>query len=174
MKTQRGVTLVEMLCVVSISAILLTLATPSWRRQRAETAVVAAAGQTLAGLALARRSALASGHTVTLCLTRNLQTCDLSGREWMLFVNAAGGSLAQREAGEQVSRRWPLPDQVRVGGTRGYAYYLPYPRAAATVTFHFCHPAWPDAGRSVIVSQTGRPRVVQPHDSGRSGTTCAE
>lgn len=172
MKTQRGVTLVEMLCVVSITAILLTLAAPSWRRQRAETAVVAAAGQTLAGLALARRSALASGQTATLCLTQDLLACDHSGREWMLFVNAAGGSLSRRDAGEPITRRWPLPDQVRVSGTRGHAYYLPYPRAAATVTFHFCHPAWPDAGRSVIVSQTGRPRVARTDGRDPSRSNC--
>ena len=173
MKPERGITLVEMLCVLSVLGILITLATPSWRRQRAESAVVAAAGQTLAGLALARRSALASGKTVTLCLTRDLMRCDLAGREWMLFANAESGLLAQREPAERMTRRWPLPDQVRVSGTRGHAYYLPHPRAAATLTFNFCHPAWPAAARSVIVSQTGRPRVVRLGGAGNTEvSTC--
>ncbi len=105
---------------------------------------------------------LASGEAVTLCLTADMTHCDLAGREWMLFRNQEGGSLAQREAGETVLRRWPLPRGVQVGGTRGYAWYLPQPRAAATLTLDFCHPAAPAARRSVIVSQTGRPRVTSP------------
>jgi len=158
----RGFTLLELLCVLSIAAILVGLATPSWRPSLAAASVRAAASQALSGLALARRTALATGHAVTLCLTADLTRCDLSGREWMLFSNEDGGSLGRREPGENLLRRWPLPRDVRVAGSRDYAWYLPQPRAAATVTLEFCHPGAPAARRSVIVSQTGRPRVSSP------------
>jgi type IV fimbrial biogenesis protein FimT len=155
----RGFTLLELLCVLSIAAVLAGLAVPSWRQPLAAAAVRAASGQALSGLALARRTALATGRTVTLCLTPDLNRCDLTGREWMLFSNEDGGSVAQREPREALLRRWPLPHDVRVSGTRAYAWYLPQPRSAATVTFNFCHPQAPAIRRSVIVSQTGRPRV---------------
>lgn len=155
----RGFTLLELLCVLSIAAVLLALALPAVRRPLATAAVRAAASQTLAGLALARRTALASGKAVTLCLTADLARCDLTGREWMLFLNQEGGALDRREAGEVLLRRWPLQRGVLVSGTRPYAWYLPQPRAAATVSMHFCHPAAPATARSVIVSQTGRPRI---------------
>lgn len=155
----RAFTLLELLCVLSIVAVLMTLAVPSWRRPMATAAVRAAASQTLSGLALARRTALATGRTVTLCLTVDLARCDLAGHEWMLFSNDDGGSLGRREPGETLLRRWSLPRDVQVSGSRAYAWYLPQPRAAATVTFNFCHPAAPAIRRSVIVSQTGRPRV---------------
>jgi prepilin-type N-terminal cleavage/methylation domain-containing protein len=156
----RAFSLLELLCVLAIVAILLALAVPAWRTPLAAAAIRAAASQTLAGLALARRTALASGQPVTLCLTADLSRCDLAGREWMVFPNQDGGLLNLREAGEAVLRRWPLPREVQVSGTRAYAWYLPQPRAAATLSLHFCHPAAPTKGRSVVVSQTGRPRIV--------------
>jgi type IV fimbrial biogenesis protein FimT len=156
----RAFSLTELLCVLAILAVLLALAAPGWRRPLATASVRAAATQALSGLALARRTALASGQAVTLCLTSDMARCDLAGREWMLFINTEGGLLNRREAGEVVLRRWPLPREVQVSGTRAYAWYLPQPRAAATLSLHFCHPAAPAARRSVIVSQTGRPRVI--------------
>lgn len=158
----RGFTLLEILCVLAVAAVLAALAVPSWRRPLAAAAVRAAASQTLSGLAVARRTALTTGRTVTVCLTRDFSACDLSGRNWMLFSNEDGGSLGRRESGEVMLRRWPLPGNVQVSGTRAYAWYLPQPRAAATLTLTFCHPAAPAARRSVIVSQTGRPRVSSP------------
>jgi type IV fimbrial biogenesis protein FimT len=155
----RGFTLLEMLCVLWIVALLAGLALPSWRRQLAAAAVRAAASQALSGLALARRTALATGRAVTLCPTTDLTRCDLSGREWMLFSNTEGGSLGRREAGETLLRHWPLPRGVLVSGTRTHAWYLPQPRAAATLTLTFCHPGAPATRRSVLVSQTGRPRI---------------
>lgn len=155
----RAFTLTEMLCVLAIAGVLLALGAPSWRHQRARAAVSAAATQTLAGLALARRTALATGRSVTLCLTRDLVRCDVQGAEWMLFTNGLTGTASTREVPEPLLKRWPLPAGVRVGGSRGYANYLAQLRAATTVTFDFCHPAIAGFRRSVIVSQTGRPRL---------------
>jgi type IV fimbrial biogenesis protein FimT len=155
----RGFTLLELLCVLSIAAVLAGLAVPAWRQPLAAAAVRAAASQALSGLALARRTALATGRPATLCLTADLSRCDPAGREWMLFSNGEEGSLARRESGEALLRRWPLPGDVQVSSTRAYAWYLPQPRSAATVTFNFCHAEAPAIRRSVVVSQTGRPRV---------------
>jgi type IV fimbrial biogenesis protein FimT len=171
----RGLTLLELLCALSIVAVLAALALPSWRRPLAAASVRTAASQALSGLALARRTALATGHAVTLCLTADLARCDLSGREWMLFSNEDGGSLGRREEGEALLRRWPLPRNVQVDGTRAYAWYLPQPRAAATLTLDFCHPGAPAARRSVVVSQTGRPRISSrdlPSSPGGPQRTC--
>ena len=85
--------------------------------------------------------------------------CGFGGTEWLLFANGPAGSEANREGDEVLLRRWELPARVEVSGSRGYAAFKPRPGAAATVTFEFRHPGAPDGGRSVVVSQTGRPRI---------------
>lgn len=157
-----GFTLPELLTALAIAAILVALAAPALSRQRASSAVQAAASQTLSALHLARRLALAQGQSVTACPSGDGAACGFGAREWLLFANVPPGSDARREPGEQVLRRWVLPQHVVTGGTRGYAAFQARPGAAATVTFEFCHEAWPDFRRRIVVSQTGRPRLERP------------
>jgi type IV fimbrial biogenesis protein FimT len=157
----RGFTLPELLATLAIAAILLVLAAPAFARLRASHALSAAADQTRSALHLARRLALARGQSITVCPSADAIQCGFGSdaREWLLFANLAGGSEARRDAGEQILRRWRLPEGLQVGGTRGYAAFQSRPGAAATVTFEFSHPAAPSMRRRVIVSQTGRPRL---------------
>lgn len=156
----RGFTLPELLVATGICALLLGLATPGLGRQRGEAALRTAASQTLAALQLARREALARGESVTACPSINGEVCAFGGDQWMLFANAVGGSDGRRDASDELLQRWALPQGVEVSGTRGHAAFQPRPGAAATVTFSFCHRAAP-SGVSIIVSQTGRPRMVR-------------
>lgn len=163
----RGFTLTELLVTLAIASLLLALAGPAFTRQRAQAALRSASGQTMAALHLARRLALARGQSVTVCPSADGQRCGFNGTEWLLFANTAGGTDSRLEGGEELIRRWTLPAGVNVSGTRGYAAFQPRPGAAATVTFEFHHRAAPGAARRVVVSQTGRPRVViQTHETG--------
>lgn len=154
-----GFTLTELLVTLAVGAMLLALAAPSFSRQRGEAALRSATSQTVAALHLARRMALARGQSITVCPSADGRRCGFDGAEWLLFANDAAGSQARLDDGEELIRRWRLPTGVRVSGTRGHAAFHPRPGAAATVTFEFRHVGVPGAALSVVVSQTGRPRV---------------
>jgi type IV fimbrial biogenesis protein FimT len=161
-----GFTLVELLATLAIGALLASLGWPLLARQRASAAVVAATNRTLAALLVARQKALATGHPVTVCPSADSRRCGFGGGQWMVFENLPGGLDAVREAGESVLQQWQLPAGILADGTRGYAAYQPVTRSASTLTFRFCHRTHPQLSRSVIVSQTGRPRVTRPNPAG--------
>lgn len=155
----RGFTLVELLVAMAVATLLLALAAPGFARQRAVAALRTATSQSVAALHLARRLALARGQTVTVCPSADGSRCGFGGKEWLLFANGPSGPDSRRDADEPLLRRWRLPEGVVVSGTRGYAAFQPRAGAAATVTFEFRHRSAADQVRSVVISQTGRPRV---------------
>lgn len=162
----RGFTLFELLVAMAISAILLALAAPGLAHQRGATALRTASSQTLAALQLGRRLALARGQDVTACPSPDGITCAFGAQQWLLFANAPGGTDKRRDPADELLRSWKLPAGVTVTGTRGYAAFQPRPGAAATVTFKFCHASAPDAGIAIVISQTGRPRVIHALSGG--------
>ncbi len=159
----RGFTLTGMLVAMTVAALLLALAGPAFTQQRVRAALRSASGQTMAALHLARRLALARGQSVTVCPSSDGKRCGFGGGQWLLFANAIGGTDSRLESGEELLRQWALPSGVLVSGTRGYAAFQARPGAASTVTFEFRHRAAPGVARSVVVSQTGRPRLVVEH-----------
>jgi type IV fimbrial biogenesis protein FimT len=158
--------MLEMLAAIALVALLAALATPSFRQLHGRLALRAATHEVMAGLALARGTALATGSAVTICPTADEIHCGFAASGWMIFINAPGGTDARREPQEAILRRWRLPPRVQVTGSRGYVTYLPELRAATTATLIFGHAGLPGAAASIIVSQTGRPRL----SSGRPST----
>ena len=155
----RGYSLAELLTVLAIAAVLATIAVPGFNRQLAEAGLRTSVQQTQGALHLARQMALGTGSSVTVCPTADQLRCGFGTSQWMLFRNGATGRLDRRDSGETLLRAWRLPARIMVSGSRGYASFQPEIRAAATVTFDFCHTAAPGLLRSVVVSQTGRVRV---------------
>lgn len=158
----RGFSLLELMVALSIAALLLGLSVPAFIHQRAAAALRSASDQTLSALHLARRLALARGQTVTVCPSADGVSCAFGGARWLLFANDENGTSSRFEPPDQLVRSWQLPHDVVVRGTRGYAAFQPRPGSATTVTFEFTHRRVTGISRSVVVSQTGRPRLALP------------
>ncbi|HVY81704.1 MAG TPA: GspH/FimT family pseudopilin [Steroidobacteraceae bacterium] len=159
-----GLTLVELLAVVAVMAILATLAVPSFGSLRRTAAVGAVTTELVAALHFARSAAALDARPVTLCLSADGQTCVPSARDtatgWLIFVQPDAGVTTSAVVVPPVLRQFRAPEGVAVHGSRAAVTFWPGARASLTSTFDVCDVRRAVAGRAVVVSQTGRPRVA--------------
>ncbi len=79
MMKNRGFTLIELLVVITITAILVSLAAPSFIRLIQSTKITGAVNTFMADLRFARSEAIRRGETVTMCRSDNPETTAASG-----------------------------------------------------------------------------------------------
>jgi type IV fimbrial biogenesis protein FimT len=83
---ERGFTLVELLVAIAISAILLTIAVPSYRGARLNSQLRASANDLIGSINLARSEAIKRGTTVTLCASADGDNCGGAWNEGWLVL----------------------------------------------------------------------------------------
>lgn len=81
-RTQRGMTMIELLTVVSISAILLAIGVPSYRYVTTSNRVSSEVNALLSDMQFARSEAVKEGQMVTVCPSTNQTQCDANSTTW--------------------------------------------------------------------------------------------
>jgi type IV fimbrial biogenesis protein FimT len=166
---QRGFTATELLVALALAGVLMSLAVPGFAALTRSVGLSTAANELLAALHMARSSAVLRGLPVAVCLTADEQTCvaapDAAASGWLVFLPSGSSAASRPVAMGEVLTRFRLPDRLTVSASRPTVTFWPVARAAATSTFDLCDLA--GAGRSIVVSQTGRPRVAT------EATSCA-
>jgi len=71
----QGFTIVELMVALSIAAILLSIAVPSYSGSQLNSQLRASANDLIGSINLARSEAIKGGATVTLCASENAETC---------------------------------------------------------------------------------------------------
>ena len=117
----RGFTLIELMVSVSILAVLLAIAAPSFEAMIASSRLTAASNDLIAALAQARSNAIKVGNRVTVCMSSNGTSCATTGgweQGWIAFVDTTrSGTEAAVDSGETVSAVFPaLPSGLVVNG----------------------------------------------------------
>jgi type IV fimbrial biogenesis protein FimT len=79
MGKQRGFTLIELLMVLTVTAVLVTLAAPSFTQLIKSTKISGTVNTFMADLRFARSEAIRLGGTVTMCRSSNPETTTASG-----------------------------------------------------------------------------------------------
>jgi len=162
--TERGFTALELLVAIAIAAVLAALAVPGFGPLRRSAGIGSSANQMLWALHYARSSAILRNLPTVLCLSADGNSCltaaGATANGWIVFHHPARSSPIQVDAGDQVLHRLTLPRDITVSGTRAAVTYWPTPRGGTTSTFKLCDERGDSQGRSVVVSQTGRPRVA--------------
>lgn len=163
-KLAHGFTLAEALTAIAILSLLLGLAMPSWqafaRNQEGKTAL-----NTLAShLALARSESIKRNRAV---LIDNIDGNWHSG--WTLYVDANNNGLLDADDPVLASVR-PQPAGVVITGNTPVRRYVRYTPSGQTQllnggfqagTLTICHTSSPQPARQLIISASGRARVLQ-------------
>lgn len=161
---QAGFTAVELAVALVIVALLVTLAVPGFAGLRRSADMSSAANELVWALHLARSSARLQGQPTALCLTRDEKTCvptpDVPGAGWLVFHPAGQAVATQSGITWPLLHSFQLPKGVTVTGTRPTVTFWPVSRAGSNGTFDLCDVESRAPGRSIVVSQTGRPRVA--------------
>ena len=177
--TQHGFTLTELLVALGIIAILVGLATPSYRQFSANSRTVATTNSLVGALAVARSEALRRATAVTVCASSNLTACNTSdwSTGWIVFMDINGNGQMDNAATEIVLKNQPSfaaskdtfvsDNNVKfiTYNREGFAAGLPAPAAGyITVTLHdkTANKSWT---RCVEVNTIGKVRVERYGDA---------
>jgi type IV fimbrial biogenesis protein FimT len=91
LQCQQGFTLVELMIVLSLTAILMKLAVPAFQDVIRNNKVQTAANSLASAVGLARSEAVKRGTYVTICPTTNNTSCTASSTAWaggwMVFID---------------------------------------------------------------------------------------
>lgn len=109
---QYGFSLIELMVTVSIAAILIGIAAPSFQNMIKQNRVVALVNELSAAFNLARSEAVTRGYLVTVCKTSDptatTPACDSSADwtdGWIVFAEeAAAGTIGMIDSGDTVLR----------------------------------------------------------------------
>ena len=171
--TQRGVTLIEVMIVLSIVALLLAFGVPSFREFVARNRLDGAAQELMTSLQLARSEATRRGAQVAVRLAGTAGSKNW-GSGWTMFVDADGdGTL---DTGEEVIRRgMALTAPLTLIGSSSFDTFIAFNRDGRLTNagggyFVLCEGGSLTEGgqsraRAVLVNGAGRVRMAARNSS---------
>lgn len=157
-RRSAGITLWELAAALAIAGVVIAAAVPTFAELGHAAAVRASTHEIVTAAHFARSHAILVGRPTRLCLTLDLLTCmpraGGPARGMLVDYRDPGGDSAPNSL-----KQHEFSSRVAVFGTRAAITYWPVSRSGTTATFNVCTRKAGVTSRSVIVSQTGRPRT---------------
>jgi type IV fimbrial biogenesis protein FimT len=173
MKRRSGYSLLELLVAVAVVAVLAGLGLPALRGLALDGRLRSDINAFVGSIALARSEAAKRAATVTVCASTDGARCAdaETGFEagWIVIVGADSGPAAA--SGDRVLLVHDPAMTGTIRSNRARFRFRPFYRRSTNGTVSFCDERGARAARAVIVSYTGRPRVVDAR-SARRPLTC--
>lgn len=151
---ESGFTLIEMMVTVSVMAILLAIAVPSFQGVALSSKLTSLANDFVASAQLARSEAIKRNRPARLCASSDGETC--TGGDW------AAGWVVLRDDGVVVQAQKKLPDGFMMSGNvTSISFSATGVGVIAAATLTVCRklPSVGSQERVVSISSTGRPSV---------------
>lgn len=166
-KKNKGFTLLEVIVTVSIAAILVSIAVPSFKTMFKNNRITTGTNEFVAGLVLARSEALKRNNNTSLCSSSNQESCGSSTNfadGWIVFVDCNKNGNIDGNAcdgqPEQIIKVHDRLQNVSVEATtpRQFMTYT-FAGRSDTVTLNVKEKGKTKIEKKVIVNRTGRVRV---------------
>lgn len=148
-KKSGGFTVIELMIAVTLMAILLAIAVPSFKDASLGSELRSMANDLIAHAALARSEAIKRNAIVTLCVSADGATCVAGGWEQGWIVTS-GGTVIKRELA--------APPGFRITGSTAVITFRSIGAGATSATLNFCRET-PTVGhqeRVVTIDASGR------------------
>jgi type IV fimbrial biogenesis protein FimT len=174
--TNRGITLIELLIAITISAILTIAAAPGMTGVIKSNRMSSAANDFLAAMQFAKNQSIAQLTPVTLC-KKNLagDNCTTAGgweQGWIVFSDSDRNALVD-SASDILLHHEALNASITFRGTSNIANALTYTPINNTslvslATMTLCDDRGFTSGRGIIVSITGNGSLIETNQTGLS------
>ena len=157
---QRGFTMIELLVTLSIAAIMLTVAIPSFRAFLLNSRLTSQTNDFVLALASAKSEAVKRGVLVTVCSRATNVTCAGSttwDTGWLVFVDGGvAGTVDGADVVLQVREQLEGNNTLRAGARQRVTFQNTGFSSGFNDTFRLCDTRGTANGRSITVSMQGR------------------
>ena len=166
----KGLTLIELLVTVSILGILIAIATPNLYHFYANQRLAVLTQQFTHTLSLARSNAIRHNSTVVLCPVNSSSQCTQEKdwqRRWIIFNDVNHNS--QHDDGEVLFKKLHFDDHpvnITSNRKRPPTFYHHGKSPGSNATFLFCDERGGEYAKAVILSNSGRFRIVSKKSDG--------
>jgi type IV fimbrial biogenesis protein FimT len=155
----RGFTLIEMMIAITVAAILLMIAVPSFRNASLSSQLRSAANDFIASSNFARSEAIKRGTPVTMCVSADGSTCIAGGWEqgWIVLGSTTVGTTVVTTVLQHESAA-PSGFKMSATGSIATLSFQPIGVGATPASLTVCR-ATPSVGsqeRVVTLDSTGR------------------
>jgi type IV fimbrial biogenesis protein FimT len=164
MYRHSGLTLIELLITVTLITILSISSVPAFTNLVMEMRMTSQVNGFVHAFHLAKQASQQLFSEIVLCKSPDGVQCDAGNTwadGWIAFVNVDKGHPPRVDQGERILA---VGDSFKTGtitGNRQHFVFRPFALRSTNGTLTFCDRRGPDQARAVVVSYTGRPRVVR-------------
>jgi type IV fimbrial biogenesis protein FimT len=183
-RTSRGITLLELVTVMTIVAILMAIAIPSYKYVTNGNRIAAEVNGLLGDMQYARAEAIKEGQTVTVCASSNGTSCLAAttttwNTGWIVFSDVNGDHAVEaQDAVLRVQSGFTSTDTFTSNNTVGYVTFNREGFATGTngiatgvlITLHAA-PASAASTRCLSLTMVGL-MTVQTYNTTSNGMTC--